>query len=191
MEMLFGLFVLVILIVGLMSRKREKTKWVREERYEESGDWIDKRPGERGTRGSLDKEREEERHGLTRQGRINDLALLLRTYVFEHYPGFSDLADDRIRLFHTFARSQAARMVAEMEQLRNGSLPEALAAHAPADPFTDALKKHIMDFAYRNFPQLLDLDLGTIRHFDRMAGGWAAETVERVRKLEGEDEPGL
>jgi hypothetical protein len=38
---------------------------------------------------------------------------------------------------------------------------------------------------------LLDLHLDAIRHFDRMAGSWAAEAVERVRKLEGEDGPDL
>lgn len=37
MGIFFALFILIVLAVGLISRRRERRDWVREERHDESG----------------------------------------------------------------------------------------------------------------------------------------------------------
>ena len=179
MGIVFGLFLLAVLIAGLLHRRHEKKTWLREERHEESGDWIDKRAGERGTYGSLDAEREAERHALSRQGRISDLALDLRNYAFEHIPGFHERSDADLRNFTTTAQSEAGRLLATAEAILNGQTPETTAAGD--DPHTKALKKMLLDFSYEQFPQLLDMELDAIRQFDRFAAGVAAGLLKKMQ----------
>lgn len=166
MEILFGLLILVLLAVALLNRRREKKTWLREERYDESGSWIDKRAGERGTYGSLDAEREAERHTLTRQGRINDLALDIRNFAFEHIPGFHERSTANIKAFTTEARDRANQLFSAIEALKTGQMPETQDA-APDDPRTQALKKYMLNFSYEHCPWLLDQDLEAIQQLDR------------------------
>jgi hypothetical protein len=180
MGIVFGLFLLAVLIAGLLHRRHENIKWQREERHEESGAWVDKRSGERGTYGSLDAEREAERHALSRQGRINDLALDIRNYAFEHIPDFHSRSDADIRNFTALARSEAVRLFSAAEALLNSQMPDAQDA-AGNDPHAKALKKMLLDFSYEQFPQLLDLELDAIRLFDRFAAGIADGLLEKMK----------
>jgi len=181
MGYLFGFLILALLAAALLHRRREKKTWLREERHEESGAWVDKRPGERGTYGSLDAEREAERHALSRQGRINDLALHIRNYAFEHIPDFHARSDADIRGFTAFARSEAGRLFAVAEVMLTGQAPES-SAETYADPHATALKKRILDFLYEQYPNLLDLELDTIRQFDRYVTDVSSELTERMQK---------
>ena len=117
MGIAFGLFVLVILIVALLNRRKQNKAWVQEERHDESGAWVDKRAGERGTYGSLDAEMEQERRKLKRQGQVTELSRLIRDYAFEHYPGFHSLSDAQIKAYSTFVKNQVAQWLAVVEQL--------------------------------------------------------------------------
>jgi len=166
MGILFGILILILLTAALLNRRREKTSWLREERYDESGAWVDKRASERGTFGSLDAEREAERFALTRQGRINDLALEMRSYAFEHIPGFHERGTTVVKSFTDSARTQAARLLATIEAIKTGKMPEIPQAQAPNSPHIQALKKQILHFAYEQFPWLLDLDLEAIQQLD-------------------------
>ncbi|MBK9338427.1 MAG: hypothetical protein IPM98_18575 [Lewinellaceae bacterium] len=139
MEILFGLLILVLITVALLNRRREKKTWLREERYDERGDWVDKRAGERGTYGSLDAEREAERFTLTRQGRINDLALDIRNFAFEHVPGFHERSTAEIKAFTADARDHAAQLLATIEALKTGQIPE-VRDPMPDDPEAQPIK---------------------------------------------------
>lgn len=172
---LFGTLVLVLLIVGLVRRKKSDRAWVQEERFEESGDWIDKRAGERGSRGSLDAEMAHDRRQLVRQGRAVELAEVLRLYAAEHVADFASWSEDQVRNFRSYTRSQAGQMIAVIEQIHNGKAPAA--APSTGDAGHDALKKQILDFAYRHYPTLLELDIETLRAFDGVVGNWAEEVV--------------
>src|SRR5438128_2425710 len=99
MAALIGVLILILLIMGLVSRKRRIKTWVKEERYEESGNWLDKRPGERGTWGSLDQEMARERGQMVRQGRVVELAGLIRQYAATQDPVFANLPEDQNRTF--------------------------------------------------------------------------------------------
>ncbi|MCY7329700.1 MAG: hypothetical protein LH618_14200 [Saprospiraceae bacterium] len=173
---LFGVLILVLLAAGLTRRKRSARTWVKEERYEETGYWVDKRPGERGTWGSLDAEMTRDRQQLVRQGRVVELAELLRQYMAGHSPSFANLSEEQIRTFRTNTRAQAAQMITNIEQIKNGQPP--VAAVSAGDAPYEALKKQILDFAYRHYPALLELDIDTLRSFDLAAGKWAAEVME-------------
>lgn len=182
MGITFGLIVLVLLLAGLYYQRKKNKTWVAEERYEESGDWIDKRSGERGTFGSLDAEREHERKSLVQQGQINELARLLRAYCFEQYPGFNDLSDVQIKSFTNFARSQAKQWLKHIESYLNRQpptlpTPEADNAHALA------LKKIILDFSYTHFPKLLNLELEQLQDVDQLAASIAAAHLKEIEAL--------
>ncbi|MFN0014545.1 MAG: hypothetical protein ACKVU2_08350 [Saprospiraceae bacterium] len=181
MQLLFGFIILALLTAALLLRRRQKKVWLHEERQEESGTWIDKRSGERGTYGSLDAEREAERHALSRQGRINDLALDIRNYAFEHIPGFHGRSDADIRDFTAFARSEAGRVFAAAEAMLTGDIPEASPAANNDDPHAQAVKKRLLDFAYEQFPKLLDLELDAIRQFDRYVAVVSGTLTNKVR----------
>ncbi|MEQ1745510.1 MAG: hypothetical protein ABMA02_08795 [Saprospiraceae bacterium] len=170
MQFLFGFLILALLAAALLLRRRQKKVWLHEERHEESGTWIDKRSGERGTYGSLDAERDAERHAITRQGRINDLTLDIRNYAFEHFPGFHARSDAGIRDFTAFVRSEIGRVFAAAEAMLTGDIPEASPVANNDDPHAHALKKRLLDFVYEQCPKLLDLDLDAIRQFDRFVG---------------------
>jgi hypothetical protein len=181
MEILFAILVVALLIAAFAGRRRQKKQWLQEERREESGDWIDKRPGERGTWGPLDQERERERLSIARESRITALAELLRNFAIDRYPGFHQLPDDRLRAYYALARTRATEMIAAMEQLRLNRLEEPPAATSSSDPLSPELKKHLLEFAYHNFPDLLNLDIETLRRFDSVAAGWAGGLLDQIR----------
>ena len=189
MNILFGLFVLAILVLGLINRKKSKKQWLKEERYEESGAWIDKRAGERGTWGSLDEEMDNARKHVAKAGRVTALADVVRNYAFEQYPGFHDLKDGQIKKFSVFVRSQAAQMIAVFEQIKHGETPEPVRASYSNNDQVTALKKQILDFAYQHYPSLLDLDIPTIRQLDELAGAWAGELLGRIGLTSDQDPP--
>jgi hypothetical protein len=181
MEIAFGLLILAIVVVGLINRGRQKRDWLQEERHEESGAWVDKRPGERGTFGSLDRERENERAAIVRQGRVNELGRLVRDYMIEHYPGFHTRSDDQIKTFTVFARSRSGELISVIGELIEGRLPELPVQTSSGALHTPALKKMAMDFSYANFPALLDMDLEAIKMFDRVCGVFAEQILEGIR----------
>ncbi len=181
MGVLIGVLILVLLIAGLVSRKRSTKAWVKEERFEESGDWLDKRPGERGTWGSLDQEMAQDRGQLVRQGRVVELAELVRQYAAENHPGFNELSDEEIRAFRAYTRTEANQMITSMEQISQGKTPPSVLA--TETPRNNVLKKLVLDFAYRAYPRLLDLDIEAIRQFDQYTGAWADTAMNGLHKL--------
>jgi len=183
MDILFGLLVLILIAAGLYFQRRQRKQWIAEERYEESGDWLDKRAGERGAYGSLDAEREQERKTLTAQGRVVEAGRLLRDYFFEHFPGFDALNDAQLKTFTGFAREQTAQVMAEAENLLKGRLPESHEPSAETDAHVQALKKIMLDFTYRHFPELLELDIEQIKQLDLVAEAGAKKLLKKVDEL--------
>lgn len=181
MQLIFALVILALIVVAVLNRRRQKKSWVAEERREESGDWVDKRAGERGAYGSLDAEMEAERYALTRKGRINDLALLLRSYAFEQVPHFHTMSDDHIKSFTALARNRAAQLFDQIDALLAGRMPDAESAQAPELEHQPAVKKLIMEYCYDQFPALFDLELDRIKHFDRLAGDMARAVVQQMK----------
>lgn len=183
MDILFALFVVVVLALGLINRKKYKREWVKDERREESGDWIDKRAGERGTWGSLDEEMDSARKNVVREGRVAELTRQIRAYAFEHYPGFNDLSDEQIRHYTAFLRSKTAQLIATIDQLLAGRAPDPAPGPPPTDPHVLAVQRQILEYAYRHYPALLDLGLETIRAFDGLVGRWAEEVMGGIREI--------
>ncbi len=181
MEIAFGLLVLVLIALAVWRRRKENNDWIAEERHEESGGWLDKRSGERGTYGSLDAEREAERHALNRQGRINDLALELRNYAFEYIPGFHQRSDEQIKAYNTLARQQVAVFFAMVEALKNGREPEPVTAAPPAGAHAQALQKILLNAAYSQFPWLLDQEIRILRQLDQAAGKIAGHMADQAQ----------
>jgi len=186
MEILFGLIVLALIIAGLRRRKKQDRKWLQEERYDESGAWIDKRGGERGTYGSRDREMEQERMRISRSGKIEGLVLLAQDHCLERYPALSPLEKGAERRWLALIRGKAAAFVAVIGQLLEGRTPGQPARPARNDAGRDALKKKILDYSYDRFPALLDLDLDMIKQFDGMAAQLADEIAGLTERYEGE-----
>lgn len=185
MQILFGVFILVILVVALYNRRKEKKQWLAEERRDENGGWIDKRAGERGTFGSLDEEMEQARKSVAREGRNGELTQLMREFAFNEYPGFHDLSDEQIKTWNTLARRTAYEAVSRMEELCSGKSNIPVPDGAPSgDAHVAGLKKQMLDFAYLHYPALLDLDLDQIRLFDRLCEKWAAGLIEKIREMQ-------
>ncbi len=187
MEIAFGLVVLALLIWGLRNRKKDEKKWLEEERYEESGAWVDKRSGERGTYGSLDEQRENDRRDLKRQSATGELTRLVQAFCFERYSGYHDLSDAQIKAHLALTKRLANALVAQVEQLANRGTfgGEEPVGPAGEEPLHRELKKKILDFFYERYPALLDQDLALIRKFDLLAGEMAGDvlsSVEQVRK---------
>jgi hypothetical protein len=185
MGIVFGLFVIVILIAALLNRRRQSKAWVQEERHDESGAWVDKRAGERGTYGSLDVEMEQSRRNLTRQGRANDLSRLLRDYAFENYPGFHTLSDAQIKSYSNFVKNQVVLLLAVIEHLLDGQAPDPVENPPSEAAYHLALKKQILDFSYQHFPALLDLEIETIKQFDLYVGNLSNTLTEKIEEIKG------
>jgi len=182
MEILFGVIVLALLIFGLRARKKQDAAWLQEERHDESGAWMDKRSGERGTFGSLDDEMETERQKLSRQGKIAELTRLVRAYFFEQHPDFHSLRDAQIKEHIAFSKAKIATFGDTVESALNGSLPD-FPEIATQDAHHVALKKIILDFSFGNFPNLLDLEIDVIRKFDRAAEHLADALLREAERL--------
>lgn len=183
MEILFAVAVIALLYFGLRSRKKQDEKWLKEERHDESGAWVDKRSGERGTFGSLDEEREKERLQLNVQGKVSDLARLTRTYFFEQHPDFETLSDEKIKQFIAFNKVQVASFVEKIEAVTSGARLETPGNPTGPETHRLALKKQILDFAFDNFPKLLDLELEAMRQFDCAAEFLASTLLNETERL--------
>ncbi len=182
MGIAFGLFVAVILIIALLNRRKQNKTWVKEERRDESGAWVDKRAGERGTYGSLDAEMEEERRNRTQQGQINELSRLIRDYAFEHYPGFHSLSDAQIKEYNAFVKNRVAELQVAISKLPDGVPPDSNEQLPSETSHALALKKLILDFSFEQYPALLDLEIEVIKQFDRMAGNLANTLIEKIEE---------
>lgn len=173
MEIAFGLVVLALLALGLMRRKKETTVWKAEERYEESGQWIDKRPGERGAYGSLDDEMEANRQYIALQGKITALADLAQTFCFSHLENYASRSDTALKKHRDTCKS-AASWLFEYAGMLQKERETRLEEDNPENTGLLAdLRKKTLGHLYTDFPQLLELDLEKIRLLDHAAGIFA------------------
>ncbi len=176
---LFGLLILVLVVIALWRRKQETEAWLRDERYDESGSWLDKRSGERGTYGHLDAEQEAERFALSRQGRIADLSIAIRNYCLEHLPALQRQNDAVVLAFSRQTRRQLEHFFDLVERARQGyQLPTP--PKTPEAPHAVALKKQILNTAFEQYPWLLDWDIPQLKHLDACALALAHELIERA-----------
>lgn len=164
MGIAFGIIILVLLILALWNRRKSDKAWIKEERYDESGAWIDKRAGERGTYGALDAEMERERLYVSRINRINELARMIRDFAFEHIEGFHLRSDEDIKAYIAFAKRQAEQCVLAAEKIRRA--PETTTAPATPEEPAAQLAKNIRVFLFQAYPKLLELDLDALRALD-------------------------
>jgi hypothetical protein len=155
---IIGLLLVALLGIGLYRRRKEDQAWVAEERYEESGAWIDKRSGERGTYGSLDRERETERVTAFQQGRLNALSDELETLL--QLPARS------------LRRSKGALVewlsLAE-NLLKTGAIPAMTTTLALNEPALSA-KKLMLSRLYDWYPELLSAEITQLQHLDAHTG---------------------
>lgn len=183
MEYLFGILVLALLIMGLRNRKKSKKEWVKEERYEESGAWIDKRSGERGTYGSLDEEMESNRLYIAKQGKISELAQAVQSFCFAQVADFQNLDDRQLKQHLSFCKSELNGLFDQIDTFIKGQtvpMPEnASANHAN----NQGLKKLLLDFAYERFPKLLDLEIEPIQKFDQTTGLVAQKILVEISRI--------
>jgi hypothetical protein len=159
-ETLFALAFLALLAAGLYHRKKMKEEWLKEERYYESGDWIDKRAGERGTFGSLDREREQERKAIARQTRIQELAQLLH----EH-PGA------QTKQAAASFKEKAVAITVLAEKWLAGEKPTPTSPSVAVDEQAQARKKQVLQYLFQQYPGLLDLDVEDIKLLDDQVAG--------------------
>ncbi|MFN0176650.1 MAG: hypothetical protein ACKVU0_18560 [Saprospiraceae bacterium] len=183
MEIAFGLLVLALIILGLRNRKKEKKEWIKEERYEESGAWIDKRYGERGTYGSLDEEMETNRRYIATQSKISALAMATQAFCFAQHPDFQTLSDEHIKRHLAFCKSEAVGLVEQIEQLTIGNGISSVEAPLLPNVLRTALKKHVLGLSYEHFPKLLDLEIEQIQKFDRAVEHLSKRVLEEIDRL--------
>jgi len=183
MGILFGLVILALLIFGLLNRKKQKKQWIKEEHHDESGAWVDKRAGERGTYGSLDAEMEQSRQSVMRQNKINELTRLVRTYFFEQHPDFHSLSDEQIKKHIAFCKSQITGFVDTIEKITNDFASDLPDNSTQQDPHLLALKKQVLAFSFDNFPKLLDLEIEVTKKFDRLAEHLATNLLNEIERL--------
>lgn len=180
LNLVFALIILITLSVALYQRRKERKSWVQGERHEESGHWIDKRSGERGTYGSLDEEMEAARRHVAQQGRIGELTQLVRNFAFEQAPGFHDLSDAQIKDWNSLVRARAGELLTLASQFEAGKAAELAMQTTFADESTQALKKQILTFLYDRFPGLLAMDLDKIQQLDQFTGQWADALLGQI-----------
>lgn len=178
MTVVISIAILILLVLGIVNRRRQQSRWVAEERYEESGRWIDKRPGERGTFGTLDEEREAQRRTIARESRARELADLIRNYAFETIPAFKDQPDEAIQNFSRFTRKITGQILTAAGLLLEGQAPLASEKFIP-DEFTLATKKIILNYIFQVFPKLVDVDLELLKRFDDWVG-FVASDIKKV-----------
>ncbi len=169
MEILLAVAVLLLLFFGLRHRKKEEKQWIKEDRFDESGDWLDKRPGERGTFGSLDLEMETDRKDLRRQVKINELSQIFKNYFWENHPDFQNVSDENFRKKFPFLKNEIANFIALAEKMATGFAPADLEFLPGQQPEKHPLKKQVLDFSFENFPKLLDLEIEVIKKLDLAA----------------------
>ena len=182
MEIVFGLMVLALIILGLRNRKKRNKTWLKEERFEESGDWIDKRPGERGAYGSLDEEMESNRLKIARQSKINDLVHEIQAWCFENHPDYPFLNEEQLKRHSASCKSMVAGLFDQIEQLLRGREPVIEDGLLPQAALHTGLQKIMLNFAYNHFPKLLDLEIGQIQRFDLLTQTLASRMLSGIGK---------
>lgn len=185
MEIVFALLVLALIVLGLRNRRKEKKEWVREERFDESGAWIDKRSGERGTYGSLDEEMESNRSYISRQGKVSALAQSIQTYCFEQIPDFSNRSDAALKRHFETCKSEINGYFAQIDTMLSGKGLPVKATTPESDSLRDGLKKRILDGAYEYFPGLLDLEIHLLQQFDMATAQMADRILAEIGRQQG------
>lgn len=185
MTILFGVLVLALLVLGLQNRKKERKKWVKEERFEESGDWLDKRSGERGTYGSLDDEMEANRKYIAQQSKISELALAVQSVLFEQSADFQTLHETQIKQHLLFCKSEFLALFQNYDRFIAGEHPAISKVNLPEHALRPVLKKMILDFSFERFPKLLDLEIDRIQQIDQMADQVASKILSEPGKIKG------
>ncbi len=183
MKIAFGLLVLVLIILGLRNRKKEKKEWVKEERYDESGAWIDKRSGERGTYGSHDEEMEANRRYIAKQSKVSELARSVQSFCFAQYPDFQSLSDEKIKRHLAVCKAEASWLFNFAETLTGGKTPHIKEYALKDSPLHQTLKKLILDFSFNRFPKLLDLEIEQIKIFDLAAGQFSDKVLREIETV--------
>lgn len=183
MEIAFGLIILVLIVVGLRNRKKAQKAWVKTERFEESGDWIDKRSGERGTYGTLDDEMEANRQYIAKQGKINELAQQIQQYCFKQIPDFHSLNNEQLKQHLSCCKSELTGLFGWVENQSPAHKAGSTPAQSSDASHRVALKKIILDFAFERFPSLLDLEIEQIQYFDGMADRVADKVLAEIDRL--------
>ncbi|MFN0033799.1 MAG: hypothetical protein ACKVUS_01950 [Saprospiraceae bacterium] len=183
MEILFGLLVIALIVLGLRNRKKQKKEWLREERYDESGAWIDKRVGERGTFGSLDEEMEANRQYIAIQGKVSELAQAVQAFCFAQIPDFQNLSDAQLKQHLALCKSEIGGLFEHIEGLVSGRGASIAESAFPQNGLRTALKKQVLDFSFERFPSLLDLEIEQIQKFDLAAEQAAGRVLGEISRL--------
>jgi uncharacterized lipoprotein NlpE involved in copper resistance len=168
LPIIIAVSIVVLLVVGFQNRKKEKKAWLREERYEDSGEWLDKRAGERGTYGRVDREMETDRKQAFREGQILELAKQLANW--------SGLAETKNWVF---LKEKALEIMDLAEKT--------MASKSTPTPLSDisgesatALKKQILAWLYANTSLLERAEIEQIRDLDAAVERVAASVVRHV-----------
>lgn len=185
MEYVFGLLVLALLILGLRSRRKSNKAWVKEERYEESGDWLDKRSGERGTYGSLDEEMEANRAHIAQQGKISATALAIQSICFAQVAGFQDFDQKKITQHLAFCKSETKALFEQVDVLLRGQTIGVAERDLPPDALRDTVKKRVLDDCFVHFPRILDLEIEQIQWLDRAAAQLSERVLNETKRMVG------
>jgi len=184
MEIIFAIAVLALLAIGLLNRKKQKKEWVKEERFEESGDWLDKRSGERGTYGSLDEEMEANRLYIAKKSKVSELALSIQAAIFAQSVDFQKLNQDQIKSHLAFCKAEIAGLFELFDQWMNGKQVATPKQMPPESEFHAPLKKLVMDFSFERFPKLLDLEIEEIQKVDLSAAEMVSKILAEAARLQ-------
>lgn len=180
MEILFGIVILALLIWGLMNRKKDRREWIKEERYEESGAWLDKRSGERGTFGSLDEEMESNRKWISLQGKATELARIMQTTIATQLPDYQKLDNDQQKRYADWLKSETPKLFGRLEELKAGKSTPTEHLESAMHPLAVALKKQVLDYCYTQFPELLQLDIEVLKGWDQTCQHWCHRILSKL-----------
>ncbi len=183
MEIVFAVLVLLLIIAGLRNRKKEKKEWVKEERYEESGDWLDKRSGERGTYGSLDEEMEANRLHIGLQSKINALAQQIQNTCFTQHPDFHTRSNEQVKKHLAFCKAEIRGLFEQMDALIQSRPINIAEKDLVPNDLRVVLKKQVLEFSFESFPKLLDLEIEQIRQFDTAAEMLAQKILAEIDRM--------
>jgi len=183
MEILFGLLVIGLLVLGIWNRKKSKRAWLEAERYDDSGVWIDKRSGERGTFGSLDEEMESNRKYIAKQARVSELARIVQNFCFEQVPNYQQLTPEKAKRFFAFCKSEADWLIGHVENLTRDQPGNISKIDYQQSELRDNLKKHVLNYSFEHFPQLLEIEIEQVKKFDHCAEQLSERTLQEIERL--------
>ena len=180
MEILFGIVILALLIWGLINRKKDRREWIKEERYEESGAWIDKRSGERGTYGSLDEEMESNRKWISMQGKAIELARALQSNIAAQVPEYQNLSADQQKRHFDWLKSETTHLFKQLEDLKAGKALPTETSEQAHHPLAVSLKKQVLDYCYTHSPEILKLDIEVLKGWDHTCLLWSEQILSKL-----------